>query len=200
MTYSTILFDADGTLFDYDQAEISALRSAFESRDLPFSAEIHEIYRKINKAKWLDFERGKITKQQLQTERFSDLFEAIGIAVTDVAGFNAGYLDFLAKSAQLIDGAEAVCRVLSADKRLAIVTNGIARSQLGRFHGSAIRPYITDIFISEIIGFQKPDVRYFDHVFQGNEYNGQGGCADGRGFADCGHSGRHKLRGGYLPV
>ena len=36
MTYQWLLFDADGTLFDYDRAETAALKASFAQFDLPF--------------------------------------------------------------------------------------------------------------------------------------------------------------------
>jgi 2-haloacid dehalogenase len=166
MKYNTILFDADGTLFDYDKAEAFALKSALEKYGLPFSAESRKLYRDINKAAWARFENGEISKARLQTSRFDGLFAAIGAAGIDAALFNADYLDFLAEGAQLMDGAEEACRLLSADRALAIITNGIERSQVGRLNKSAIKPYIANIFVSEQVGYSKPAPEYFDYVFR----------------------------------
>ena len=38
-----------------------------------------------------------------------------------------------------------------------LVTNGIAKVQRGRFENSDLRPYLTDILISEELGHSKPD-------------------------------------------
>ena len=39
MRYQWILFDADGTLFDFDLAEQTALRRSFELADYPFATD-----------------------------------------------------------------------------------------------------------------------------------------------------------------
>ena len=166
MKYTTVLFDADGTLFDYDKAEKLALEIALAKYGLPLSPETHSLYRKINKGKWDLLERGAINKAELQISRFAELFAEIGDAAIDPGEFNSEYLDNLASGSQLISGALEVCSELAMSKRLAIITNGIAKTQFRRIEKSSIRNYITAVFVSEDVGFSKPDIRYFDYVFE----------------------------------
>ena len=39
MKFELILFDADGTLFDYDKAEVYALKNTFNSVQIPYQKE-----------------------------------------------------------------------------------------------------------------------------------------------------------------
>jgi YjjG family noncanonical pyrimidine nucleotidase len=164
--YATILFDADGTLFDYDKAEETALKNTCLQYGIDYSTERRSIYRGINSRKWAKFDKGIITKQHLQISRFEDFFSEIGVVNINADKFNACYLDYLAEGSQLIEEAETVCRKLSENKQLAIITNGIERTQLQRINKSTIKPYISDIFVSEKIGFAKPACEYFDYVFE----------------------------------
>ncbi|MDR1515258.1 MAG: YjjG family noncanonical pyrimidine nucleotidase [Synergistaceae bacterium] len=166
MAYNTILFDADGTLFDYDKAEKFALASSFRKHGIQFLPDRHALYRKINDGKWKQLEMGVISKDELQTSRFADLFTALGIAGVDAAAFNADYLACLAFGSDLIDGAAEVCRSLSATRRLAIITNGVSATQRSRLSKSVIKDYVSYVFVSEDIGYAKPDSRYFDFVFE----------------------------------
>jgi YjjG family noncanonical pyrimidine nucleotidase len=169
--YKTILFDADGTLFDYDKAEKTALKNACLKYGVDYSTTRRNIYRGINGRKWAEFDKGVITKKLLQISRFEDFFSEIGIADINAEEFNACYLDFLADGSQLINGAETLCRKLSIHKTLAIITNGIERTQLRRINKSTIKPYISDIFVSEKIGYAKPACEYFDYVFKNLNIN-----------------------------
>jgi YjjG family noncanonical pyrimidine nucleotidase len=166
MKYTTLLFDADGTLFDYDAAERAALRLALQKYGIRFTRRRLSLYRGINAEKWGLFERNAISVADLQTSRFAEMFAALGISQIDAAEFNQEYLNRLAGGAQLNAGALEVCRALSGAARLAIITNGVARTQRGRLEKSAIKPYISDLFVSEEIGRSKPDGRYFDYVFE----------------------------------
>jgi YjjG family noncanonical pyrimidine nucleotidase len=164
--YKKILFDADGTLFDYDKAEETALKNVCLQYGIDYSTDRRNIYRGINSKKWVEFDKGIITKQHLQSSRFENYFSEIGVVNINAEEFNVCYLDYLADGSQLIDGAETVCRELSKHKTLSIITNGIERTQLRRINKSAIKPYISDIFVSEKIGFAKPACEYFDCVFE----------------------------------
>ena len=45
-----------------------------------------------------------------------------------------------------------------------IITNGNKHVQQGRFNPSPLAKYFEKCYISEEVGFEKPDVRYFDAV------------------------------------
>ena len=59
MLYSWLLFDADGTLFDYDKAESKALAATFTDSGIPYSIDYANTYRQINAQIWSDFEIGQ---------------------------------------------------------------------------------------------------------------------------------------------
>ena len=100
MKYKWLLFDADGTLFDYDKAEASALQRTFSTSGFEFIAEYAQAYRKINGEIWLAFERGEITQTEIRTERFERLSNAIGINF-DPIKFSQIYLKYLGEGAFL---------------------------------------------------------------------------------------------------
>jgi 2-haloacid dehalogenase len=162
--YAWIVFDADGTLFDYDAAETAALTTSFAGIGRPFSPEYSDIYREINGRMWLELERGTTTQARIRVERFERLFEAIGID-SDPALFSDGYLTNLANRTDLIDGAVRAVASLAKVSRLLLLTNGIARVQRPRFDASPIREYFAEILISEEVGVAKPDPLIFDTAF-----------------------------------
>lgn len=162
--YKLILFDADGTLFDYDMAEGVALRKTFEKYCFTYSEDIRNKYREINSSMWKEFESGKIDKVNLQTGRFERLLNECNCDA-DASEFNLLYLDILAESGQLNDGALEICKELSQFCTLAIATNGIARTQKGRLENSLIQPYISHIIVSEDAGYLKPHNGFFQCAF-----------------------------------
>ena len=106
---------------------------------------------------------GKISKDTLRTERFHRLFDQYRLAV-DAQAFSECYLDYLAHSSFLIEGAEEVCRYLSERATLVILTNGIKEVQLTRLAGSSLQPYIRSIVVSEEVGVGKPDPEIFAYA------------------------------------
>ena len=165
MKYDIYLFDADATLYDYDKAEEYALSRAFERNGLGYSDGVRAKYRAINSELWRMFEKGEVEKGELLVRRFSQLFGEIGV-VCDPAAFNAQYLVELGGGVFLIDGAYEICKTLyESDKKIYIVTNGVSLTQKARVGSSTIEPFISGLFVSEEVGFQKPQREYFDHVF-----------------------------------
>jgi len=162
--YAWIVFDADGTMFDYDAAETAALTRSFASIGRAFPPEYSEIYREINGRMWLELERGTTTQARIRVERFERLFEAIGID-SDPVLFSDDYLTNLANRTDLIAGAARVVASLAKVSRLLLLTNGIARVQRPRFDASPIREYFAEILISEEVGAAKPDPLIFDTAF-----------------------------------
>jgi 2-haloacid dehalogenase len=163
--YDIFLIDADNTLFDYDMAEANALKIMFDKCGFEYTENIRQKYREINSQVWDSFEKGKISKEELQTSRFVRLFDFVGVCC-DAKDFNEKYLYELGKGGFLIDGALEICeQIISHDKKIYIVTNGILATQMSRIKHSLIKDYIADFFVSESIGHQKPHISYFEYVF-----------------------------------
>lgn len=159
--YPWLWFDADGTLFDYNSAETTALKSTFHSLNLPFQEGYLEVYRQINNELWRALERQEITPAALRLRRFELLLEALQLSSSSEKMSNV-YVDQLAISAELMDGAFDVLQALHGKSRLVIVTNGLQAVQRSRLAHSAIKDFITEIIISEEIGVAKPHAAFFE--------------------------------------
>jgi len=163
--YDFILFDADRTLFDYDKAEYEALKAVMQANGVDFSDELLKAYRVINRSLWDDFEKGLATRRHVQVARFEKLFERFNIK-RDAVQTAEDFMSQLSLGSYLLDGAEAVCKKLSEQCRLYIVTNGSHNTQKARISNSAVSGYIADVFVSEGTGSQKPHIQYFNYVFE----------------------------------
>lgn len=163
--YTTILFDADDTLFDFKRAEHEAVTDVLALVGLPNTDEIISKYSEINKGYWKMLERGEITKKDLFIARWKSFLEFYGLNEINAEMIANHYLLKLSQKCYLLNGAEELCEKLSRNFRLFIVTNGYAVVQHGRFDNSPIRKYFEDMFISEEMGAEKPTKAYFDAVF-----------------------------------
>jgi 2-haloacid dehalogenase len=166
MHYTWLLFDADGTLFDYDAAEGKALTATFAAAGHPFQDDYANVYRAINAEVWAAFERGELTQPQLHRLRFERVLRALMLE-TDVDAFADSYLTHLSQTTDLIDGAIDVIPQLAQRHKLYLITNGIPRVQHGRLARSPLRPYFQGMVISGEVGCAKPDPRIFDAAFAG---------------------------------
>ena len=168
MKYEFLLFDADHTLFDFNKSEYFALKNALDFYSLPSTNDVIERYSVINIKYWKMLERGEIDKKSLMLARFVEFAKEYGFedkaeVLSDL------YMTNLAREAHLFAGALEMVEKLSKKYRLFIITNGVKSTQDGRFGISPITKYFEKIFISEVIGAEKPSKVFFDAVENGIE-------------------------------
>ena len=158
--YRWLLFDADGTLFDYERAESTALRQVFDSIGIAFEAAYLTIYQRINQMLWQALEQGRVTPKIVKERRFEMLLGEIDVAFSP-AEFSHLYLQRLADCSELLEGAAEVVLALKEKYRIAILTNGLQFVQRRRIERSVLHPHIAEMVISEEVGFSKPAKEYF---------------------------------------
>ena len=165
MRYDVLLFDADNTIFDFDACERTALAFALSQHGVSPTSEIISTYHAINARYWHLLSLDRVSKEDLYVLRFRDLFADFDIDA-DPVSFNATYRDALGERHVLLDGAAELLRSLHDRCAIYVVTNGHYATQRKRIAASNIAPYISDVFISDEIGYEKPDKRFFDFVVQ----------------------------------
>lgn len=166
MKYEVILFDADNTLWDYNKSEEYSLEKALRSFNVEYQKNSHlSSYREINKLIWDEFEKALITVEQLKIERFRKFFKQFELTIEPEV-FSRIYLDCLAETAFLIDGADEILADFNQHYKLVLITNGLAKVQHSRLKRSLLKQYFQDIIISEEVGVAKPKVEIFEHTFE----------------------------------
>ena len=161
--YRALLLDADDTLLDFQENERESFNKVFAQMGIPADDSVLTQYSAINKALWLSHERGEIAKQTIWEERFPRLFKELG-REEDGLQIERLYREALWEGIQTIPGALELCRELSREYALYIVTNG-GREQYGRIRNSGLEQWMQGVFVSEEVGVPKPDSRFFDTVF-----------------------------------
>lgn len=162
-----LLFDLDYTLLDFDADMTMAFEKLYESHSFgkirPYSPATLDLYEHHNNAWWRKFENGECTKQELFRNRFVDFLKDAGFS-GDPDKLNEDYFDFLGTGGVPYPGALDMIQKLSEKSDIYITTNGNAATAKTRIENSGVGRYIKDYFVSEAIGFAKPDRRYFDYV------------------------------------
>ncbi len=190
--YSVLLFDADDTLLDFTTAERCAVSALLSRCGIVASTELVESYSKINSQMWKMLERGEIRRDRLSELRFRTFFERENIKFDPIEAGEL-YYELLGKQAQTIEDATDILRYFGNKKTVCIVTNGMARVQNSRLHLSGIDKYTDKVFISELVGANKPKKEFFDAVFAEIKVEkenclliGDSLTADIKGGNDCG--------------
>ncbi len=159
-----ILLDADDTLFDFHLSERDALSETLRTFGIAPSPEILRRYSEINAAHWKLLEQKQITRAELKHRRYEQLLREIGSDLPADALADC-YENELGKGHYFIEGAEELLRTLAPRYRLYLASNGYQKTQWGRIRSAGIEPYLSDVFISQEIGVDKPDAAYFQACF-----------------------------------
>lgn len=161
MQIQNFFFDLDDTILDFHAAEHRAVSLTLEHFGVKPTEAMCALYSKLNLEQWKRLEKGEITRAEVKINRFARFFEQTGLDVVpeQAAKFyetrlSEGYF-FMPHALELIQS-------LYGKYRLYIVTNGTARVQEGRIADAGIAKYFDGIFISELIGPDKPSQAFFD--------------------------------------
>lgn len=159
-----LFLDLDDTILDFQKAERLALAKTLESFGLPPTDTVLARYHEINREHWERLERKELTRQQVLVGRFAALFAEMGLSA-QAEQVARTYEENLSQGHYFLPGAEEALKSLSKKYKLYLASNGTARVQAGRLKSAGIIPYFQEIFVSEEMGYNKPDPAYFDACF-----------------------------------
>ena len=144
--HHNFLFDLDQTLLDFHASEYKALGIVLRANGLSFSDEVYQAFKAYNQSLWLELEKGKISRTELFTLRFLDVFRRCGddAAKLDPLKVNDDFIRTMSVNGVLMDGAlECVKRIKNRieDARIYIITNGATVNAKGRIASTGLDQY-----------------------------------------------------------
>ena len=160
----TVFLDLDDTILDFHRAEGIALRRTFEELGMQVDDAVLRRYHEINKRHWEMLEEGLITRQQVKTRRFEQLFAEMGMTCDGEEVWKV-YEKNLSIGHYFIDGAQELLETLAPRYDLYLASNGTAAVQKSRLASADIEKYFKGKFISEEMGVNKPSLLYFERCF-----------------------------------
>lgn len=170
-SYSAILVDWDDTLWDFQANAYVALQKAYDIHNLQryFDSFNHfyALYETRNKQLWQDYSQNKITKNELQRERFIYPFEMVGHVdshLSETVGND--FLELTILQNKLLPDATPLIQYLAQKYTLVILSNGFKEVQYRKIEASGLKPYIKHIVLSEEVGAQKPDRQIFEYALK----------------------------------
>lgn len=162
-----LLWDIDGTLLNFHASEKYAMKDCFKAYNLgDFTDDMHKCYATINKKYWEALEKGELTKPQVLVGRFIEFFEHEGIICSDVEGFNKMFQLSLGDHVFFNYNADTLVQQLKQNYKQYAVTNGTFTAQQKKLETSKLKYMLDDVFISDLLGVEKPNIEFFDKVFE----------------------------------
>ncbi|MCQ2467086.1 MAG: YjjG family noncanonical pyrimidine nucleotidase [Clostridia bacterium] len=169
-----LLFDLDMTLLDFKAAEQDTFKIVANDLELEYSDEFYDVYSIANEKCWKKLELQEITKAELYVIRFRETIEwyianhpEFSRKLPSYEDINAYYIKTMSKIGIRLPGAmEFILKVkeVRPDLNLYIITNGTSATARGRVKASGFEPLFEKVFVSDEIGINKPDKKFFDAV------------------------------------
>ena len=159
-----LFLDLDDTILDFHKAERIAIAKTIRDFGVEPTEELLTRYHVINKWHWEQLELGKLTRKQVQEERFHVLFRELGREV-DGERIAKVYMENLSIGHYFLPGAEEAVMDLHKKYRLFLASNGNASVQKGRMTSANLYRFFEQVFVSQEVGFDKPSKAYFDACF-----------------------------------
>lgn len=172
-SYKHIFFDLDHTLWDFERNCAETLTELFAGYSLQkLGIDLAQFiikYRVVNDRMWFDYNRGKITKEEIRDTRFEITFEELGLCRTlTPPQLNEDFINICPTKGNLFPFAHEVLTYLMKKYELHIITNGFGETQHVKLCSSGLENYFREIVNFDKCGFLKPDRRIFDYAIKKN--------------------------------
>ena len=155
-----IFLDIDDTIFDFSQCAHRAFGDACAAVKITPTEDAWQTFCRIDVSLWKAQKEGRLTVAevvQFRAEHFAKAVNVLGQA----SAFQQAFQRALSVQTALVPGADHVLRALSGSFLLFAASNGILQMQLSRLKSAGLFSYFSDVFVSDEIGFEKPDRCFF---------------------------------------
>ena len=164
-----LFFDIDDTILDYDKCAVLTLQNACAALHVPYSEEALAEYRRVDDFLWAQQKLGRLTIPEVLDQRNRHMMDYWGLQ--GGLSFQEAFIAAFADSAELVDGVEDVLQSLREQGiPLYCASNGFLSVQVNRLQKAGVLHYFRELFVSDAIGYEKPDPRFFHHCLQQTGY------------------------------
>ena len=165
-----IFFDLDNTLWDFENNSKKTIFELIHEYTLSQKCgclpdAFYKTYLHVNEDLWALYRKNLITKEQLRSSRFTNTMLYFGYDDKELGiVLEENYIMRSPQQKGLVEGTIEVLDYLSSKYHLHIITNGFKEIQHIKIENCNLNHYFKNIFISEEIGFNKPDSRIFEYA------------------------------------
>ncbi|MFH0716418.1 HAD family hydrolase [Staphylococcus delphini] len=162
-----IIFDLDNTLYAFDALWQEANKATFESYEQFFGidyADFLPLYQKYDQHFWKQHDAGQISLDELRQLRLIETLKHYEIDVTheEAQAYFERFFSLLLSKITVNEKMNALLNDLKTHVEIAILTNGKLIEQRTKIENLQLNTIFNDnIFISEVMGVEKPDAQAF---------------------------------------
>ena len=158
-----VLIDIDDTIFDFEKCSKISFLKTLEKFNLKFKEEDFSYFNKVNDILWTKQKLGEINIKEVFIKRDYLMVKYFNLDI-EKGLFNDLFVKFLYDEIEMVDGIEDLLLYLSDKYKIFTASNGIYKMQENRLKKSNLDKYFDKIFVSDKIGFEKPDKKFFQKI------------------------------------
>lgn len=165
-----VLIDIDDTIFDFDKCSKNAIKKTLKKLDLSYKEKDFLYFNEVNDILWNKQKLGKININEVFIERSIMLSKYFELDIEKEI-FNDLFVEFLYDEIEMVDEIEDLLSYLSNKYQIYAASNGIYGMQINRLKKSNLDKYFKDIFVSDKMGYEKTDKRFFEKIMNITKYS-----------------------------
>ena len=162
-----IYFDLDDTLLDHKSAEQAGLLDVHSHFDFFDSIALNDLtntYHKVNSKQWKLYSEDKVTRKELQRNRFEQTLEALSLDTSRYEEVGTYYMNCYSSHWRWVTGAKDAFHKIRDTYDVGVLTNGFSETQQKKFEQFDLYSSASHLVISEEVGVLKPHRKVFDHA------------------------------------
>lgn len=165
-----VLIDIDDTIFDFDKCSKNAFKKTLKKLDLSYKEKDFLYFNEVNDILWNKQKLGKININEVFIERSIMMSKYFELDIEKEI-FNDLFVEFLYDEIEMVDEIEDLLSYLSNKYQIYSASNGIYDMQINRLKKSNLDKYFKYIFVSDKMGYEKPDKRFFEKIMNITKYS-----------------------------
>ena len=161
MPYKNLFFDLDDTLWAFSLNARDTYEEMYQKyrydRFFDSFEHYYSLYQNHNLELWTEYADGKVTKDELNRQRYLYPLEAVGAGDSVLAkAYEKDSLSVIPTKSRLMPHVHEVLEYLSPKYNLYILSNGFKELQVHKMRSSGIDNYFKKVVLSDDIGILKP--------------------------------------------
>ncbi|MBR5804670.1 MAG: YjjG family noncanonical pyrimidine nucleotidase [Clostridia bacterium] len=160
-----VFLDVDDTLLDFGKCAKTAMYQAADRLGIKLPEHTEIRFHEINDMLWGKLQQGQISMKELHRVRWEMIFADIGVEA-DGEAFDRAFSGCLFDTAEPVDGAYRLLEELNGRVRMFVTSNASYEEQRNRLGKAGMLKYFEKMFVSDRIGYPKPQKEFFDACFR----------------------------------
>lgn len=174
MKYKNLFFDLDDTIWAFSQNARDTFEEVYHTYEFErfFDSFDHyyTLYQRRNAELWLEYGEGKVTKDELNRQRFFFPLQAVGVNDEALSKrYSEDFFAIIPTKSGLMPHAKEVLEYLKPKYNLYVLSNGFRELQSHKMRSAGVDLYFQKIILSEDLGVLKPWPEIFNFALSATQ-------------------------------